>query len=416
MLKEWFGASRLFGNINVSRILIISALFPPEPVVSAMLSKDIAEQLSRHHIVVVLCPHPTRPEGFVFEKKFEAENYKVQRLNSFTCASSDLLGRFRESYSFGVHCAKYIQKNSRLIDCIYINSWPLFAQSIIIKTANKFDIPCVLHIQDIYPESLTDKLPILIRKVVTTLLAPVDKSNLKNAKHILGISPNMISFLSKSRGINKYKFELIRNWQDDDQFISHIPQIDKEEKKAFIFMYAGSLSQSAGVASLINGFHKAGLPNAKLIIAGNGSDKKNCIEIANSFANNQIEFCEVAPDKVPELQSQSDILCLPLRKGIAKTATPSKLTAYLLSAKPVIACVEDESDVANVINEANCGFVIEPENVEILAETMQKVYGIKQSELENLGKNGREYALKNLSKKINLQKVVTVIENSVEWK
>ncbi len=401
-------------QINVSRILIISALFPPEPVVSAMLSRDIADMLSRRHNVVVLCPRPTRPEGFVFEKTFEAENYKVQRLGSFTCASSDLLGRFRESYSFGVHCAKYLQKNSKQIDCIYMNSWPLFAQYKIIKTAKKFDIPCVLHIQDIYPESLTDKLPKLVRKLIKILLIPMDKFNLKNAKHILGISSNMISFLSKSRGINKDKFELIRNWQDDDQFISHIPQINTEEKKAFIFMYVGSLSQSAGVARLIDGFNKARLANSKLIIAGNGSDKKKCIEIANSFPNNQIEFCEVAPVKVPELQSQSDILLLPLKKGIAKTATPSKLTAYLLSAKPVIACVEDESDVANIINEANCGFVIEPENVEILAETMQKVYRIKQSELESLGSSGREYALRNLSKKINLQKVVTVIENLVD--
>ena len=45
---------------------------------------------------------------------------------------------------------------------------------------------------------------------------------------------------------------------------------------------------------------------------------------------------------------------------------------------------------------------------------MQKVYRIKQSELENLGTNGREFALKNLSKKINLQKVVTVIESLVD--
>jgi glycosyltransferase involved in cell wall biosynthesis len=414
MLKEWFGANRLFGKINVSGILIISALFPPEPVVSAMLSRDIAEKLSRHHTVVVLCPHPTRPEGFVFDKKFETENYKLHRLNSFTCTSSDLLGRFRESYSFGVHCAKYIQKNSKQIDCIYINAWPLFAQYKVIKIAKKLQIPCVLHIQDIYPESLTNKLPILVRKLFTKFLLPIDKFILNNANVILGISPNMISYLSKSRKIDFKKFELVRNWQNDDLFLNDLQHLSRAKKENFVFMYVGSLSQSAGVASLINSFHKAGLQNAKLVIAGNGSDKQNCIEIANSYVNDKIEFCEVGPGEVPELQSQADILLLPLKRGIAKTATPSKLTAYLLSAKPVIACVEDDTDVASIINEANCGFFVEPENVEILAETMQKVYKIKQSELENLGMNGRDYALTNLSKKTNLQKVVSVIENLVK--
>ena len=392
------------------RILIISAVFPPEPVVSANLSSDIAEELSRNHSVVVLCPQPTRPFAFLFEKKFEPGNYKLERLNSFTYPSSGLAGRFRESYSFGVYCSNYIKKKAQQIDCIYINTWPLFAQYITIRAAKKLNIPCVIHVQDIYPESLTGKLPLLVRKLVTRLLLPVDKFILKNAAMIIGISPKTISYLSNSRNIDRKKFELIRNWQNDTQFLNPLKQIKKEN---FIFMYVGSLSQSAGVDMLINGFHRAHLQNAKLIIAGNGSDKENCITIAGQLGNDHIEFCEVMPEKVPQFQSQSDILLLPLKKGIAKTATPSKLTAYLLSARPVIACVEEESDVADIINEGQCGFIVEPENAELLALTMQQVYNMEKSALEKLGMNGREYALLNLSKKTNLQKVVSVIENLV---
>lgn len=398
----------------MSQIVIISAVFPPEPLVSATLSRDIAEELSGNHSVVVLCPKPTRPLGFTFEKKFEPAKYKLEHLNSFTCASSDLLGRFRESYSFGACCSSYIKKHSKQIDCLYINSWPLFAQYKIIKIAKKLHIPCVLHVQDIYPESLSNKLPILVRKLFTKFLLPIDKFILNNANVILGISPNMISYLSNTRKIDKKKFELIRNWQNDSQFLNSFPELKKEKKEKFVLMYVGSLSQSAGVANLIYSFHNARIPDSKLIIAGNGSDKDNCITIAHNLKNDQIVFFEVVSEAVPQFQSQSDILLLPLKKGIAKTATPSKLTAYLLSGKPVIACVEDDSDVADIITEAKCGFVVEPENVEILTETMQKIYKIKQSELENLGRNGREYALKNLSKKTNLKKVVSVIENLVD--
>ena len=116
------------------------------------------------------------------------------------------------------------------------------------------------------------------------------------------------------------------------------------------------------------------------------------------------------------MQSQANVLLLPLKKGIAKTATPSKLTAYLLSSKPVIACVEKESDVADIIRDANCGYVVEPENVESLVLVMKQVYNMEKSELEKLGMNGRDYALLNLSKKTNLQKIVSVIENLAEWK
>ncbi len=131
----------------MSRILIITAVFPPEPVVSAMLSRDIADELSKNNEVVVLCPPPSRPEGFRFKKDFRSENYsekyKVLRLSSYTCSSPSLIGRFKESYSFGKHCARYILEHSGDIDGIYINSWPLFSQYIIIKIAKKLTIPCI---------------------------------------------------------------------------------------------------------------------------------------------------------------------------------------------------------------------------------------------------------------------------------
>ena len=288
----------------------------------------------------------------------------------------------------------------------------MFAQYKIIKTAKNLNIPCAIHI--LTSIRIFNRQVAFSKEIYYRALLPVDKFILNNAIVILGISPKIISYLSNTRKIDKKKkFELIRNWQNDDQFLNSSSHLKKEKQENFVFMYVGSLSQSAGVANLINGFHKAKLPDTKLIIAGNGSDKDNCITIARNLKNDQIDFFEVVNEAVPQFQSQSDILLLPLKKGIAKTATPSKLTAYLLSAKPVIACVEDDSDVANIINEANCGFVVEPENVEILAETMQKVYKIKQLELENLGMNGREYALKNLSKKTNLKKVISVIENLV---
>lgn len=49
-------------------IIIISALFPPEPVVSVLLSKDIEDEIANKYKVVVLCPKPTRPEGFFLKK------------------------------------------------------------------------------------------------------------------------------------------------------------------------------------------------------------------------------------------------------------------------------------------------------------------------------------------------------------
>jgi len=396
---------------NESEILVISAVFPPEPVVSANLSRDIANELAKKNKVVVLCPQPTRPAGFKFKKNNESSNYKIIKLNSYTCPNSVLFGRFRESFSFGKHCVKYIKANMSEISCIYLNSWPLFSQYLIVKIAKKYKINCVIHVQDIYPESLTNKLPYPVNRLAFFLFLQIDKYVLRNVNKIICISQNMIDYLSKSRKIEINNFELVRNWQDDESFLELIPSHNETNK--FVFMYLGSISPSAGVDTIIISFHLAKLADAKLIIAGNGSEREKCKEIVNKIKNKNIEFCDVSFDKVPKLQSKADVLLLPLKRGIAITATPSKLTAYLLSAKPIIACVEKDSDVSNIINQADCGYVVNPEDIDDLAFVMKQVYTTNRNKLKELGLNGRKYAISYLSKNINLNKIVTIIKNQI---
>lgn len=110
-------------------ILVVSALFPPEPVVSSGLSFDVADELvKRGNNITVICPKPTRPLGYIFSNKFQT-NPKLLKviLNSYTCPESRILGRLRESYSFGIHCSRFIMTNHKSIDAIYANTWPLFA-------------------------------------------------------------------------------------------------------------------------------------------------------------------------------------------------------------------------------------------------------------------------------------------------
>jgi len=393
----------------MSKVLIISAVFPPEPVVAAALASDLADELAQKYEVVVLCPKPTRPDGFHFERDGASLKYKLVKLDSYTCPASSLLGRLRESYSLGRHSVAYIKKKSGEFSCIYVQVWPLFAQYLIVKAAKKLKIPCIVHVHDIYPESLVNKFPNPFNRLIFFFLLPIDQYILQNATRIIGISRNLISYLSVSRKVEMNKFQMVRNWQDDTLFINYLRS--DTEKFEFIYMYLGSISPSAGVGIIINSFHQANLLNAKLIIAGNGSDKESCLALVQRLGNSKIEFCDITPDKVPEMQSQSDVLLLPLLKGLSKTATPSKLTAYLLSAKPIIACVEKDSDVAEIIYESSCGYVVEPENIDSMVLALKKVYQIPKKELEVVGLNGKKYALLNLTRKVNLQKLVAVIES-----
>lgn len=395
----------------MKRILIISCVFPPEPIVSAQLSLDIASELSKENSVVVLSPKPTRPENFIFEKPTHKYSFEHIITESYTYPQSIIVGRMRESFSFGKCCANYIQENFRKIDVIYLNSWPLLSQYFIVKAAKKYNIPCLTHVQDIYPESIANKLPIA-KSLFYNLLLPIDKYVIRNSSSILCISENMKNQLQTIRKVSSERFEVVANWQNEDFFIQYRNskrERNSQKSKPFNFMYLGNNGPVAGVEFLIKSFYKAAIPDSQLIIAGSGSKTNDCKKLVSSLDIKNIIFIPVPDGKVPEIQDMADVMLLPVKKNGAMSSIPSKLPAYMFSAKPIIGSLDLESDTARAIREADCGLVVEPENMENLIMAMKEMVSIGEKELLQKGNNGFEYAMQSFSKKSNLKKVVNLI-------
>ncbi len=116
---------------------------------------------------------------------------------------------------------------------------------------------------------------------------------------------------------------------------------------------------------------------------------------------------------MPEIQAKADVMMLPIKKGAASSSILSKLPAYMFSSKPIIGCVDEESDTAEAIKHAKCGFLVEPENASKLLEMMVVTEKKDRAELAQIGKNGQDYALMHFSKDANLKKLVNIIEKEI---
>lgn len=393
-------------------ILIISSVFPPEPVVSAKLSEDIAICLSKKHNVTVIAPIPTRPYGFKLSPTKKKKPYTLKNLNSYTCPEFNFFGRIIESYSFGQASSSFIKKSKDKFDLIYMNSWPIFSQYLIVKVASKYNIPVITHVQDIYPESLSNKVPIF-GFILNFLFMPIDKIILEKSKKVLAISAKMKNYLSKSRKISLDKINVVQNWQNEDTFINYNKSKIVTENKYFSFMYMGNIGPVSGVDLLIESFYKLNLKKCKLIIAGSGTKKKE-LENLVSFRNiKRVEFVDVADGMVPHIQAAADVMLLPIKKGAASSSIPSKLPAYMFSKKPIIASIDKDSDTANIISISKAGWIIEPENKQQLTNKMREAFFSDSLDLKIKGENGFNYAIKNLSKKNNLIRVIDLISKTL---
>lgn len=395
------------------RVLFVCGVFYPEPIVSARLQTDLAMKLSENYQVTVLRPHPTRPKGFAFGNyDYASFPFQVIEFNSYTCPISSPIGRMRESISHGRWCARYIRQHHEEIDFVYNDSWHLFGVSLVAKVLRKYKIPYVTPVQDVYPESLASKLPDFkwLRWMIMQMLSPLDHFALSHAVWVQTNSEKMATYLSDTRQIDRKKFVVVRNWQDEKPFLDYDQhQRLKSGNSPFTFMYVGNVGPLAGIEILFEAFVQAALKDARLVIAGSGPAKEELQRKAKRYACT-IEFWDVPAGMVPETQAKADVMLLPVKKGFAKYSVPSKLVAYMFSAKPIIASVDADSDTADCVKSSGAGWVVQPDDVQQIASVMCKAIECPHHVLDDMGEKGLAFSIEYFSKENNLMMLTEACE------
>ena len=75
---------------------------------------------------------------------------------------------------------------------------------------------------------------------------------------------------------------------------------------------------------------------------------------------------------VPQIYAASDICLVPLAPYTGFDAIPSKVYRIMACARPVLACADPDSDLAELIGLAQCGMVVPPRSPETLADAVSE--------------------------------------------
>lgn len=395
----------------MKKILVISGVFPPEQVTSAFLNYDMAKALSKDYKVTVLRPKPTRPIGATFKEGWSDPDFETILIDSYTHPKSELIGRFKEARDFSKKAVRYLKAHKKDIDFVYNDGWQLFGLYIIAKACVKYGIPYMVPIQDIYPECLfTNKsYPAFVNKIIYRLLFPIDKYYQKHAACVRTISEEMRDYLSKTRGLDKNKYLVVNNWQNDEDFLKEYPKRDDDGK--LVFAYVGSINTHANVDLMIKAFMEANIENAEFRIYGGGNKKDYCVGLAKRLGAKNVYFDMVSRDKVAFVQSQVDVLVLALPRGNGNLCLPSKMTSYMLSGKPILASVDEGSATARIIKEQCCGKSVSPDDETQLKEAFIYFSKLSEEKIDNMRLCSKNYAMRLLTRETNLKMVVDKIES-----
>lgn len=394
-------------------ILIISAVFPPEQVTSAYLNYDLAKALAKEYNVTVLRPKPTRPIGAKFHEDWSDPDFETVLIDSYTHPKSELAGRFKEARDFSKKSVEYLKAHKDEIDFVYNDGWQLFGLNIIAKACVKYNIPYIVPIQDIYPECLLTKAnyPWIVKKTIEVFLKPIDKYYQNHAYRVRTISDEMADYLSSTRKINRDKYFVVNNWQNDDDF-KELPETETNDK--LIFEYVGSINVHANVDLMIKAFAEANIPNSELRIYGGGNQKEACQQLVKDLGLANVSFGFVSRNEIPAVQSAASVLIMALPTGNGNLCLPSKLTSYLLSGRPVLASVDQDSSTKRILEGEGCGKTVVPDDKDALIRGFKFFAEMAKEKREEMGHKSREYAMAHLTREINLSLVINSINQLLQ--
>lgn len=399
-------------------ILFLNAYFLPENIAFTHLEQDLIEALLKAgHKVDVVCPTPSRgmTDGEITKyKKIKTENLRGVSVRRFSAPRERSSAVLRALRYFWCDFREYhIAKSYRNVDVVFAVSTPPTQGLTAGKAAKKLGVPFVYSVQDLFPDSL-----------VSSGLAKKDsffyKRGEKTARKTYTLC-NKIIVISRSfcrgvseMGADKSKIITIGNWIDSDK-VKPVAKQDNRlfdeldiNKSKFIAVYAGNLgaSQCADIilkaAKLLK--HR---DDIQFILFGEGSEYSLIAEhIRQNDLTNVILNPLMPEERVSEVYSLGDVALITGKKGVGATAVPSKTWSIMACNTPIIASFDKNSELADILESAEGGKCIEPEDPQALAEAIEEACSKKPQS------NGREYVKRHADKKHCAGMYVAALEDA----
>jgi glycosyltransferase involved in cell wall biosynthesis len=307
------------------------------------------------------------------------------------------------------------------VDVIYGNTWPIFAQGILALVAKIRRVPLILSIQDVYPESLCAQGRLSNRGMAARILRSIDAAIARTACSLVVLSIGFSEIYERDRGVPNARIHIIPNWGDGPiATTDEMNQTLREElgisQDAFVLVYGGNISMAANVEGVIRALDLIEPKwRPKLLIAGEGACLEQCRRVANLQGHQEVFFYSPWPsDKTEYVYSVADAFVLPTRGSQSLASVPSKLISYMLAKRPVIAQGLPDSDLAETILRAKCGWTVEPDNPQALADIIKRVRLLPADKRDDMGRSGQEYALTYLTAEACIPRLLELFRRCIE--
>ncbi len=395
---------------------IVSQWWPPEP--ASYIPHDLANDLTaRGHSVRVLTGFPNYPDGVIYpgyrqrwNERSHRDGVTVQRMPLYASHDASPPRRAANYLSFAATSSAAALRYFADVDVIYTYLTPATAAvaGTILKTLRR--IPSVIHVQDLWPETVTGSAMVpegRVGRTVDAMLHAVMRQLYRWTTSIAVIAPTMRDLVIR-RGAKADNVRVVLNWADETLFrpVEATDQARREigYRDRCTIMYAGTIGPLQNIEASVRAA-AASQDAMDLVLVGSGIAQDAAQTLTAELGATNIRFRGRRPAAdMPVLYAAADYQLVTLRNlPIFHGTIPSKLQAALSCGSPVVTSVP--GDCAQIVEEHGIGLACAPDDWRGLAERFQHAAKLSRAEHNEMALRARETYDSRMSRRAGVDQI-----------
>lgn len=399
----------------MARILLHTLVFSPDGVSTAILISELTDMLMKTHrhevVILTTTPHYNRNESAEQAQPLKKHWFGLYYTSSFHGAPV-----------IHIPMAQKKDATNRTLDYLWFHFWGLIfglllvgRQDVVLSPSPPLTIGIVswllaklkgakfiYNVQEVYPAYLLYTGAMRSGSTMHRVLSFIERFVYRHAAYVTVITEQLRQEVLKVCS-DPNKVVLIPNFSviEFADAISRTNQLAQELNLVdkFVVMYAGNIGTAHSIETIVETLTiLVDDDRIRFLIVGDGTRRPYLEEeIQKRHLNNAILLPYRSVDDMPVVYATGDIGLVPLKAGAARSATPSKIYTVMAAGLPVLAAVDLDSDTKHLVENANCGLVVEPDNPKALADAIRWSCD-HPAELKQYRQNALEFIARNYSR------------------
>lgn len=257
--------------------------------------------------------------------------------------------------------------------------------------------PMVFNIQDVFPDAAIETGAISSTRIIT-VARWLERVSYRCSDAVVVLSDDLKANVDAKVGVRRaHTVHVIPNFVDAeritpmDRMTPYRGQLGIGEE--LVVMYAGNVGYSQSLEMMVEAAER--MPDVTFVINGEGSARGALRERASGVAN--LLFADYQPrDKVAEVLASGDIHVVPLRTGLGRVSVPSKTYSILAASRPVVAAIDEGTEVTRILDASGAGIAVPPDDVDAFIEAIEGLANDREKR-GSMGVAGRRWVETHVS-------------------